>query len=135
MRHGRHTEEVLLDGPGAQIVAFVEGGQRCQVIGFLEKLERKRPKAFAKIQALLDRVANVGPQGIKNREKVKPLGDGLYELKAHQVRIFWCYGPSSDEQRRVVLLYGVIKKKNRHSSKARKRATKLKRAYEQGTTR
>ncbi len=105
------------------------------MIEFLEELERKRPKAFAKIQALLDRVAKVGPQGIKNSERVKPLGDGLYEFKAHQVRIFWCYGPSSDEQRRVVLLCGIVKKKDRHSSKDMKRATELKQAYEQGTTR
>jgi len=107
MQDGRPTEKDLLVGPGARIVALVEGSGGCQVAEFLEELAHRRPKAFEKIQALIRRVSEIGPQRIRNEEKVKSLGDGLYELKAHQVRIFWCYGPSSDGQRRVVLLYGT----------------------------
>ena len=135
MQNGRRTEKLLLEGPGARVVAIVDEGEECQVTDFLEALSERRPSAFAKIQALIGMVAEIGPEKIRNKEKVKSLGDGLYELKAHQVRIFWCYGPSSGGQRRVVLLYGLIKKKDRHSSKDMKRARELKRAYEQGMAR
>jgi len=43
----------------------------------------------------------------------EPLGDGLFELRGHQVRIFYIYRPG----RRIVLLDGIVKKKGKIPSR------------------
>jgi len=39
----------------------------------------------------------------------EPLGDGLFELRGHQVRIFYGFRPG----RRIVLLDGMVKKRDK----------------------
>lgn len=63
----------------------------------------------AKILALLVRMGDHGQ--IFNKEKFKKIeGTGLYEFKSFQVRIICSFQP----KRRLVLLHGVIKKKDRY---------------------
>jgi len=60
-----------------------------------------------KLTALLQRTANEGLPA--NREKFKKIEDDLFEFKSFQVRVFCTIcGP------RIILIYGVIKKKDRH---------------------
>lgn len=134
MGDGTHTERTLSEGPGARLVVLVDPSGNCQVAEFLEQLASDRPQDFAKIQALLNRIKEVGPQNIKNPERVKALGDGLFELKAYQVRLLWIYGEARGSQRRVILLDGLIKKRDRHRPADLQRARTLKTEYEKGRT-
>jgi len=129
----RPNERTIADGAGARIVVLQNADGTCEVVEFLELLANDRPKDFAKIQALIDRVKEIGPQNVKNTERVKPLGDGLFELKAHQIRVLWIYGATEGSKRKVVLLEGLIKKRDRHRPSDLERARKLKIAYERGT--
>ena len=93
-------------------------------------LLNKQPRLNSKIRALFAMVVEHGPQNIRNREKVKALEGGLYEFKAQQVRIFWFYGPTCYGKRTVILLDGVLKKRNRHKQADVKRAFRLKQETE-----
>ncbi|MEX1004964.1 MAG: type II toxin-antitoxin system RelE/ParE family toxin [Acidimicrobiia bacterium] len=81
---------------------------------YLVALQQKTPREFDKLRALLDRAGEVGPQNIRNPEKVKTLGKGLFEFKSYQERLFWCYGSSQGQRRTVLLLDGVTKKRDKH---------------------
>lgn len=129
------TEEpIFLDGPSARIVAFTSNAGRSPIEAFLEQLFDRRPREFAKMQALLDRVKDVGPQNIRSPHAVKTVDEGLLEMKAGSVRIFWIYGATHDlppSKRKVVLLCGVIKKSRKLKPKDIKRAKRLKAEYEE----
>lgn len=123
--NGSRTDTVLMMGPGARIVVEVDSAGNGPVASFLVELERKKRSDFTKIMALLRKAAEVGPQNIRNQEKVRTLGDGLLEFKSFQVRIFWMYGTSSGDQRTVVLLDGLVKKRDKHKAQDMKRARAL----------
>lgn len=131
MVDGRPTERILADGPGAIIVVLLEDGS-CRVVDFLEQLADERPKEFAGIQALLNRIRAVGPHNIKNTDRVKPLSDGLHEFKAHQIRLIWVYGPTGGNWRRVILLDGLVMTNNRYHVGDLRYARELKSRYEKG---
>jgi len=88
------------------------------VLRFLEGLRGRDDKeALALLTVLRDR-------GHEIREpRSKALGGGLYELRGHQVRIFYVFRPG----RRIVLLDGMIKKQDRIPAQVLKRV----RAYQQ----
>ena len=121
---------ILMEGAGARIavVGGAESERRAQ--DFLGMLQKEQPRLDSKMRALFGLVAERGPQNIRNREKVKALGGGLYEFKVHQVRIFWFYGPACYGKRTVILLDGVLKKRNRHKEADLKRAGRLKQETE-----
>src|SRR5690554_4430366 len=106
MTKGKAFVRTMLAGDGARIVAALDRAGNCPAAEFIVKLGKERPKDFSKLQALLNFAAEVGPQRIRNNEKVKKVDDELFEFKSHQVRIFWCYGPGSGGTRTVVLLTG-----------------------------
>lgn len=107
-------DRVILEGPGARIVIAPDAAGRYRAEAYLLDLARRRPEEFAKVQALLHRVAQVGPQGIRNTQRIRPLGDGLFEMKSGDTRLFWCYGTTPGTQRTVALLSGVTKKRRAH---------------------
>ena len=120
------TDVVLMEGPGARVVVEIDGEGNGPVVRFLADLGQKNRNDFNKTQALLQKAAEVGPENIRNQEKNKSLGDGLYAFKpTSQVRIFWMYGEGAGNQRTVVLLDGVVKKRNRHKPQDLKRARAL----------
>jgi hypothetical protein len=53
----------------------------------------------------------------------KALGDGLYELRGRQVRMFYVFGPG---RRVVTLLSGIIKKRDRIPESALRQAKRFK---------
>lgn len=71
---------------------------------FLEGLnDRNRAEATALIKL-------VGERGNRLREPhSKPVEGGLFELRGHQVRVFYTFRPG----RRVVLLDGMVKKQDK----------------------
>lgn len=75
---------------------------------FLDELPEKSRKKLDVIFEML------GDQGtIHNVTKFKKVEDGIFEIKSHQVRIF-CFFTSD---KRLVLLYGLLKKRDRHKRK------------------
>jgi mRNA-degrading endonuclease RelE of RelBE toxin-antitoxin system len=84
----------------------VRANGRCPAREFHESLPTPDQ---AKILALLVRMGDHGQ--IFNKEKFKKIeGTRLYEFKSFQVRIICSFQP----KRRLVLLHGVIKKKDRY---------------------
>jgi hypothetical protein len=63
-------------------------------------------RAFKEARALIDLLADQGNRLRPPRSK--PLGDGLFEMRGQQVRIFYTFRPG----RRIVLLDGMVKKRN-----------------------
>lgn len=117
------SDRVLFEGSEARLVMEADDGGR--VASYLVALASGKPKEFNKVRALLERAAEVGPQNIHNNEKVRALGDGLFEFKSFQVRIFWMYGNSERGKRTVVLLDAVTKQTDRHRPRDIKRARAL----------
>ena len=115
----------LLEGRGQpyRVFVLVKDG-RCETadfIGSLAKLDR------ARIFALVKRCAASpqGPLGIRNDEKVKRLGDDIWELKAGLVRIlFFLDGPG-----RMILTNGFKKKQRKTPRGEIERAQRLRSMY------
>jgi hypothetical protein len=63
-------------------------------------------RAFDETAALIKLLQGFG--NLLGPPRSKPLGGGLFELRGKQVRIFYVFRPG----RRVVLLDGIIKKRN-----------------------
>lgn len=134
MASGSNREETLLEGPGARIVHMVGHTNRSQIRDFLEKLRSRRLRQYEKIIAILELVMEVGPQTIGS-DRVKSLGKGLFEFRSGQVRLFWIYDEDARLQypkRKVVLLYGRIKKRARLDANTMRHIRNLKHHYEQG---
>jgi hypothetical protein len=66
----------------------------------------KDDRAFKEARALIDLLADQGNQLRPPRSK--PLGDGLFEMRGQQVRIFYTFRPG----RRIVLLDAMVKKRD-----------------------
>jgi hypothetical protein len=66
----------------------------------------KDDRAFKEARALIDLLAVRGNQLSPPRSK--PLGDGLFEMRGQQVRIFYTFRPG----RRIVLLDAMVKKRD-----------------------
>ena len=94
----------LLDGLAFKVLAYERSAARCQVTAYLDGLNERDRK---RVTALLSNSATNGPP--RNPEKCRRVaGEGFWEFKAHQQRIFWCYGP----RKQIVLLHGFTKKSN-----------------------
>jgi hypothetical protein len=63
-------------------------------------------RAFKEARALIDLLADQGNR--LQRPRSKPLGDGLFEMRGRQVRIFYTFRPG----RRIVLLDAMVKKRD-----------------------
>lgn len=66
------------------------------------------------------------PQGrFLNRERFKELDDGIFEFKAHQLRLFCFYQPGG----RLILAFGVVKKTDKHDPPDMRRAVRYRDEY------
>jgi phage-related protein len=91
------------------------------VLKFLLGLEaRNKTDAAALLQLLRERGNSLRPP------HSKVLGEGLFELRAHEVRIFYIFRPGH----RVVLLDGMVKKQNQIPDDVLKRVRAMRRAVE-----
>jgi hypothetical protein len=66
----------------------------------------KDDRAFKEARALIDLLADRG--NLLRPPRSKPLGDGLFEMRGQQVRIFYTFRPA----RRIVLLDAMVKKRD-----------------------
>jgi len=75
--------------------------------------------------ALLERIADYGPP--RNPEQFKPLGNGIFEIKAIGARLFCFYDAASHDV--IILTHGWKKGPQREQNQQIKRAESLKEAY------
>ena len=75
---------------------------------------RDRVEAFALIRLLEERGNTLRPPHSKF------LGDGLFELRGHQVRIFYVFRPGQ----RIILIDGVLKKQKKIATAVLQRVRK-----------
>ena len=100
---------------------LASGGEpeNCPAKLFLVELGRTHPRASRELAVILDRHANYGP--IKNEQKSRSLGDGIFEFKASQGqghRILYFYQQGS----MTILTHGFPKKNNRQTEAEKQRA-------------
>jgi putative component of toxin-antitoxin plasmid stabilization module len=74
------------------------------VATFLTRLKDERAKHEAAALLLLLKARG----NTLRAPRSEPIGDGIFELRGHQVRIFYGFKPG----RRIVLLDGIIKKQD-----------------------
>ncbi len=58
------------------------------------------------------------------KPKSEPLGDGLFELRGHQVRLFYVFQPG----RTMVILDGMVKKQDKIPNEVMNRLRQMQRA-------
>lgn len=93
----------MSDGGPWTILEYTTDAGRSPVREFLESLKGRHEEEAL---ALLGRLREAGNE--LRRPTSTALGGGLYELRGHQVRIFYMFRPG----RRIVLLDGMIKNRD-----------------------
>ena len=90
-----------------------------EFIDGLDKSERR------KLDVLFERLGDHG--SIHNAEQFKKVegSDGIWEFKRHQIRVLCFFTPN----RQVILLFGLRKKKDKHSRQDIERAEAYKTTY------
>jgi hypothetical protein len=100
------------------IEEYKTAGGRSLIRDFIEGLhERNKVEAVALIRLVEERGNTLRPPHSKS------LGEGLYELRGKEVRIFYLFRPS----RRIVLLDGLVKKRQSIPAKDLEHARALQR--------
>jgi hypothetical protein len=103
------------------LARYVSGQGNCPVQEFLNGLTgRHRDEAFA----LLGRLRTEG--SALRPPRSERLETGLFELRGHQVRIFYMFRPG----RRIVLLDGIVKKQDKIPVDVLRRVRQYKRQIE-----
>lgn len=92
---------------------------------FINKIGSNHKVEVAKILNLLERMSVSSPNAFP-REFTKPVGDGVYEIKTKNLRVFFL----KEKGRVVVLCNGYVKKSTKADKNAIKKAKKLKKEYD-----
>ena len=100
---GSDQIKLLLSGDKFKIYGLVINGN-CEAEDFLSGLSDKEK---SKITPLLHYTANNGL--LKNEQKFKNVGDGIFEFKGFQSRLFCFF----DKGKLVILSHGCIKKRDK----------------------
>lgn len=100
--HGNHLKP-LLSGDKFKIYGLIVNGT-CEAEEYLKELSDKEKN---KLIPLLQYTADSGPP--KNEQKFKSVGDGIFEFKGFQSRLFCFF----DEGRIIILTHGCIKKRDK----------------------
>jgi mRNA-degrading endonuclease RelE of RelBE toxin-antitoxin system len=103
-----------------ECLEFSDGS--CPAGDFLDELEKPDRR---KLDTLFERLATTGR--IDNREKFKKLegSDQIWEFKSFQIRIPCFF----TRDKRVILLFGLVKKKNKYQKSEVERAEQYRSSY------
>jgi hypothetical protein len=116
----------LLRGPKFEIRAWVSGGE-CQVLDFLENLEKDAQSDYERLMYLIKRSAEHGPP--TNVQHVRPLGDDIFEFKGTRTsRILFFY----DKGRLIICSHGFTGKRGsekRDVAEQKGKASKIRETY------
>lgn len=103
-------------GPKLSIECMERVNGSCPAGAFLDELPKK---SRTKLDVIFELLGDNGR--IQNVTKFKKIEDGIFEIKSHQVRIF-CFFTSD---RRLILLYGLMKKRDQHKRKDIDKASRM----------
>ncbi|MBI5284265.1 MAG: type II toxin-antitoxin system RelE/ParE family toxin [Chloroflexi bacterium] len=115
--------EVILQGRHWEIVA-VARANRNQVADFVVALPIPSQKKIVRMLRMIAD-AEAGPFMFRNDQKMRRLGDEIYELKSDQVRLLFFI----DRPRRVVVASGFLKKSQRTPRSEIERAMSVRALY------
>ena len=116
------AHRLIYEGARHQVIALGLQDGSCPAGEFLDDLDESDT---AKIAAIVQYLGDRGH--LSNPEKFKKIeGSSVFEIKSFQIRIF-CFFASD---RRLVLLYGLRKKKNKHKNADIRRAERYREWYE-----
>lgn len=115
------AHRAIYDGARYKVIALELADRTCPSEEFLNDLSAKDR---AKVAAIIQRLGDVGE--VSNKEKFKKIEDtNLFEIKSFQIRIFCFFSPD----RKLVLLYGLRKKQDKHKSSDLGRAEEYREFY------
>ncbi|MBI4634712.1 MAG: type II toxin-antitoxin system RelE/ParE family toxin [Candidatus Rokubacteria bacterium] len=111
----------MSDGSGWAVTEYRTPTGHSPVVAFVEGLkDRNERETLALISALAARGNTLG------EPRSKMVEPGLFELRGHQVRIFYIFLPG----RRIVLLDGMIKKQDKIPAEVLERMRRYRREIE-----
>jgi len=116
---GSEQIKLLLSGDKFKIYGLVINGN-CEAEDFLNELSDKEK---IKITPLLHYTAHNGL--LKNEQKFKNVGDGIFEFKGFQSRLLCFF----DKGKLIILSHGCIKKRDKLDPSDIKKARKGKEEY------
>src|SRR6266704_224893 len=116
---GRERLKLLLNGEKFKIYGLLINGA-CEADEYLKELSEKEK---SKLIPLLKYTADTGP--VKNEQKFKNIGNGIFEFKGFQSRLFCFF----DEGRIIILTHGFIKKRDKLDSADIQKARSRKEDY------
>ena len=114
----------VVKGASFDLLAIGHEGDDCQLLEFIEEKEKSDAKSVSKLLALLHRNAENGLS--KNIQKVRPLGDKLFEFKTtdgYRVIAF------QEGQSLILCTHGFHKKKQKTPPGQIQRAKDLRKEY------
>ena len=100
---GSDRLKLLLNGDKFKIYGLLVNGA-CEADEYLKGLSEKEK---SKLIPLLKYTADAGP--VKNEQKFKSIGNGIFEFKGFQSRLFCFF----DEGKIIILTHGCIKKRDK----------------------
>jgi hypothetical protein len=113
--------------PPTELVFYLDDDGTVPVVEYLEKLRQRNRRAFAKVVARLNLLAEMGSE--LRRPAADSLRDGIHELRARagtvQPRVLYCF-----EGRNVVLLAHGLTKEDEIPARDIDRALDRKRLFE-----
>jgi len=107
-------------------VHFLVCDDDCEMDDFLGQIRSEKPSEFDKLYRLIQFHCD---GDIRNEEKLKPVKEGLFELKSYQIRVFFFY---HFKMRNVaVCTHGIVKKKDKLPPAEIEKALRLKHDFEE----
>ena len=114
------SKEIVYEGKQFTIWAITING-KCIVRDFIDGLVESEKK---KVITLLQRAGDYGPPS--NKEKFNHLGNGIFEFKSYQVRIFCAL----ERGKLILLTHGFIKKGRKTPKRQIEKAERLLKSLE-----
>lgn len=94
--------KILFEGPGRKICELIKNG-KSTIRPFIEDLEASERNSLLRL------IEELGKRDMKNTEKFRHEGDGIFAIKSGQIRIY-CFFDSGNL---MLLTNGLKKKQNR----------------------
>jgi hypothetical protein len=106
-----------------RLFAIGASADRCELLDFLNRLEKNFHANREDLYLLLDRVADQGPP--RNAEICHKVDEDIWVFVKGSLRVYWFYG----DQRRMILCTHSIVKKSQKPKKAIAYAKQIRKAY------
>lgn len=113
-----------LDGDVWTVYSVCSDNGTSTIESLIDEYGERREKDVARLIYQLDRVSSLGP-GKLNSDDVHDFGDGLWQVRAHDLRVMWFYDKGSV----VICTHGFLKLFGKTKKSDIKKAKKLKDEY------